>query len=136
MARTGGREARLLVGTTVLATVGAFWLGAGVAHANCNVDPSMCGGMGGGSSDTTPATQPTNSQQSSSGPQVQVVTPQPAPAPQVHYTPPVHHYTPTPQPAAPAVTGTDFTPAVFDTPPPQPPQPGPAVALQGASTPA
>lgn len=148
MAHTGARTAALLVGAVALAAAGALWLGGGTAHANCPASDPNCmgdgGGMGGGSDggsgcncggDTTPpATQAptrtvTNSQ-SSSGPEVNVVTPEPAPQPKPRVV-----YTPKPKPAQPSVSGSDFLPAVPDTAPPAPPTPGPAVALDGVDAP-
>jgi hypothetical protein len=149
MARVGGRQRGLFVGALLVAFAGALWLGAGVAHANCDpnagpVDPSMCGGGGMGGSNTPSNPPPdnqssgsqsvTNNQQSNSGPQVNVATPQPQP--QNEPAPQVHHVTPRPQPVVPAATGTDFAPVLPDAPPAALPTPGPAVSLQGLDPPA
>src|SRR5439155_26576826 len=132
MARVGGRQARLLVGVLLPALAGMLWVGAGVAHANCDpnlgpVDPTMCGGdMGGGSNNTPPPPPPdnqssnsqssTNSQQSSGGPQVNVQPPHEQPA-TPKYQPPVQKKVYTPTYEAPAVAGSDFSPALPDAPP-------------------
>ncbi|MBV8161263.1 MAG: hypothetical protein JO265_10100 [Acidimicrobiia bacterium] len=145
MARVGERRAILLLGALAVATAGALWLDAGVAHANCPASDPNCMGSGdttppangGGSMDTQPASQPvTNSQQSTSGPEVNVATPQPEPQsqPQTRYQP--RTYTPPARSAAPDVSGSSFVPAVPDTAPPEPPKPGPAVSLTGSDAPA